>query len=349
MRFGYFLLYNSPEPSQDSRRMDEALQVATLAEELSYDTLWFGEHHFNGDTVYADPIVFAAAVASRTERVRLGFAVVQTGLHHPVRLAIQTSVLDNLSHGRLMVGVARGTSGNDYEYRGFGTTAEIAADQNDEAEELLVKAWTQENIDHHGRYWDVSMPGIRPRPIQKPHPPLYRACLTRDSISEMGRLGRPVLIRSRTAVDAREKIGLYADSMRGAGFDNDAVERSLDQLWDWRDCYLAETDNEALEEFLPAEQKRRERVVESRRRWNSPDTPVASPPAMLPASSYGEAPDPAAPELFVGSPGRVREQMTQLREAGVRNLMLTHYGVLPPEHAARSMRMCSEQVMAHFM
>ena len=87
-------------------------------------SVWLTEHHFDGAAAHADPLVLGAAVAARTERVRIGFAVVELAFHHPVRLAVQTALLDNLSHGRLIVGTGRGSAYNHYEYLGFGLTME---------------------------------------------------------------------------------------------------------------------------------------------------------------------------------------------------------------------------------
>ena len=88
------------------------------------DAVWLTEHHFDGAVAYADPVVFAAAVAARTNRIRIGFAVVEMALHHPVRLAAQTALLDNLSRGRLIMGTGRGSAFNEYEYIGFGQSME---------------------------------------------------------------------------------------------------------------------------------------------------------------------------------------------------------------------------------
>jgi alkanesulfonate monooxygenase SsuD/methylene tetrahydromethanopterin reductase-like flavin-dependent oxidoreductase (luciferase family) len=100
---------------------------------------------------YADPVVFAAAVAMRTHRVRIGFAVVELALHHPVRLAVQTALVDNLSRGRLIVGTGRGSAYNAYEYFGFGTTLAEGHEMLPEAEALLIKAWTTDDVRHAGR------------------------------------------------------------------------------------------------------------------------------------------------------------------------------------------------------
>ena len=122
------------------------------------DAVWLTEHHFDGAVAYADPVVFGAAVAMRTRRVKIGFAVVEMALHHPVRLAAQTALLDNLSHGRLIMGTGRGSAYNEYEYFGFGLTLEEGREMLPEAEELLVKAWTGEDVDHQGRFWNSRFP-----------------------------------------------------------------------------------------------------------------------------------------------------------------------------------------------
>ena len=118
MQFGWLTLAHSPSPEHDSRGIFDQLEQATLAEELGFDGVWLTEHNFTGESVYADPIPFAAALAMRTSRIRIGFAVIQMALRHPVRLATQLSLLDNLSRGRLDIGVGRGTIFNEYEFVG---------------------------------------------------------------------------------------------------------------------------------------------------------------------------------------------------------------------------------------
>ena len=83
MRFGPFVLQISPDPSLDSQIIDSTLKEAELADALGYDVIWLTEHYFGGDTVYADPVVFGAAVAAVTHRIKIGFAVVQMAFHHP--------------------------------------------------------------------------------------------------------------------------------------------------------------------------------------------------------------------------------------------------------------------------
>ncbi|MFQ6028322.1 MAG: LLM class flavin-dependent oxidoreductase, partial [Dehalococcoidia bacterium] len=295
-----------------------------------------------------DPLVFAAALAVKTQRVLLGLGVVEMALHNPVRLAIQTALLDNLSRGRLVVGTGRGSNYNSFEYAGFGTSVSEGQERLPEAEDLLVKAWTTEELDYRGQYWQVSFPSVRPRPYQKPHPPLARACLSDETISAMARIGRPILFRKRSIEALGQAVQLYRETMLAAEFDEATVERALDQSWVWYECHLAESDDQAWDEFIPAFEQATKHVVSMRERWNPKDQPLPRSAPLLPRSAYGPAPDASANEALVGSPRRVAEQVALLRDAGVRNLMLTNRGLMSPDQTTSSLRLLSEQVMPRF-
>ena len=348
MRFGHFLYPTSLDATRDSQVIDDALYEAELVEELGLDAIWMAEHHFDGEVAYGDPLVFASAVAVKTKRVLLGFGILEMALHNPVRLAIQTSLLDHLSRGRLVVGTGRGSNYNAFEYLGFGTTVAAGRERLAEAEDLLVKAWTTDNLEYKGKFWQVSFPSIRPRPYQKPHPPLARAALSADSIVDMARIGRPVLLRGSSAEALSRSFQLYRDTMLSAGFDEPAVDRAVDDSWVWCEAYLAETDDQALDEFLPVFESARKYVADMRDRWNPKDQPVPHAPPTTPRSAYATNPSPIANEALVGSPRRVAEQVALLRDAGARNLMLTHRGLMSRERATSSLRLLSQKVMPLF-
>ena len=89
MQFSNFLFPESKLPDTDSVVINETLREAELCDALGFDVLWLAEHHFDGGCAYVDPLTFAAAIAARTRRIRIGFAVAQMALHHPIRLAEQ--------------------------------------------------------------------------------------------------------------------------------------------------------------------------------------------------------------------------------------------------------------------
>jgi len=120
MRFGWLTLSLSPSPEEDADRIDQQIEQVRFAERLGFGDVWLTEHYFTGESVYNDALLFASAIAMRTERIRIGFAVVQLPFHHPVRLAVQLALLDNLSKGRIDVGVGKGTIYNECEFVGHG-------------------------------------------------------------------------------------------------------------------------------------------------------------------------------------------------------------------------------------
>ncbi|MCH8311238.1 MAG: LLM class flavin-dependent oxidoreductase, partial [Chloroflexi bacterium] len=245
MKFGSFIFPVSHNPENDSAVIDSTLAEIELQESLGFEATWLTEHHFDGASAYVDPLVFGAAVAARTTRIKIGFAVVEMAFHHPVRLAAQTALLDNLSHGRLIFGVGRGSAFNTYEYLGFGIPMEEAEERLAEAEDLIVKSWTTENLIFEGKFWNVKFPALRPMPYQKPHPPIVRACISERSTIAMARIGRPILIGIQTSSDTASRLSTYKSEMLGAGFTEKETENALDQTWVARNMFVAETESEA--------------------------------------------------------------------------------------------------------
>jgi alkanesulfonate monooxygenase SsuD/methylene tetrahydromethanopterin reductase-like flavin-dependent oxidoreductase (luciferase family) len=343
MRFGTFVFSISHDPSEDHQVIENTLREVELAEAIGLDAVWLTEHHFDGAVAYADPLVFGAAIAMRTRRVRIGFAVIEMALHHPIRQAVQTSLLDNLSRGRLIVGTGRGSAYNAFEYLGFGTTMDEGRQMMAEAEDLLVKAWTGEDVEHKGKYWQLSFPRLRPPPYQKPHPPLVRACIGEASMLEMAHIGRPVLIGVQTLDTLRQRLHRYTDTMLTAGFEREAVEKALDQTWAQRALYVADSHEEALDVATKALQRYRHHLDEARRRYN---------PGGLPPRKPGTSPSPnemVEHAFLAGTPKHVAEQVAALREVGVRNLLLNvNVGQIPPKQVEHSMKLFGEQVLPMF-
>ena len=143
-----------------------------------------------------------------------------------------------------------------------------------EAEDLLVKAWTSQDVEHEGRFWKASFPVLRPRPYQKPHPPLARACISDESIVDMANIGRPILMSVQPLDALRYKLQLYRDTMLGAGYAEPQVERALDETWVMKCMYLTDSDGEAEETATRAPQEVQRspdswaRTVQPR--WRSP-------------------------------------------------------------------------------
>ena len=245
MKFGWMTLSLSPSAADDLACVHQQLEQGVLAEAMGFDYLWLTEHNFTGECAYADPIPFAGALAARTSRARLGFAVIQMALHHPVRLAIQLAVLDNLSRGRLEVGIGRGSSYNEYEYVGFGLRSDDSRDRMEEAVEVLTRAWTEEPFVHEGKFFSVRLPAVRPRPVQRPHPPIWRSVIAVESLVECGRAGIPVMMSRVPNARIPERLARYREGLEAGGHDAARQRRLLGEASVWRFLYVADSEAQA--------------------------------------------------------------------------------------------------------
>jgi alkanesulfonate monooxygenase SsuD/methylene tetrahydromethanopterin reductase-like flavin-dependent oxidoreductase (luciferase family) len=343
----------SPSPDEDGARIDQILAQACLAEELGFSDVWLTEHYFTGESVYNDSLMFAAALAVRTERIRIGFAVVQTPFHHPVRLAVQLALLDNLSKGRIDVGIGKGTVYNEYEFVGHGLRSTDSRERMEETIEILERAWREAPLTYDGKFHKVHIPALRPKPVQQPGPPLWRSVISPGSFTECGRLGVPILTARLPVPRIKERWELYAAGIDAGGHDAAKKARLLAQSALWRNVYVAESNAQAEDELAAFLIETREHMMHVREAYNPGDF-VLDPATLNPWT------DPAVPDSeaipFVlstgslyGTPARVREQVAELRDVGVRHLLCqTGFGAMSHEHNIASMRRFGEQVMPAF-
>jgi alkanesulfonate monooxygenase SsuD/methylene tetrahydromethanopterin reductase-like flavin-dependent oxidoreductase (luciferase family) len=340
MKFSNFLFPESRTPAGDYSVITEALQEAELSDRLGFHALWLAEHHFDGGCAYVDPVTFASAVAARTNKIKIGFAVAQMALHHPIRFAEQVALVDNISKGRMIVGVGRGTAYNFYEFRGFGIDPNEAQERLLEVEEVLVGAWTTENYKHEGKYWQVELPQLRPQVFQKPHPPIIRACSGLESTLEMARRGRPFMMNIQSDEITRQRMDLYRITMAEAGYDEMMIAQNVSQSWVWRNVFVADTDAEAEAIGVPWFRAMRAYLSENRQRMNTAQELAAQAGAV-----NGAARDSLDHGLIHGSPETVCEKLEPLQKIGVGGVII-HFrlGAMPWEAAAHSLQLFAKKV-----
>src|SRR5215813_753135 len=313
MKIGNFLFPDCRDPGRDGAVIDETLREAWLSDELGIDVIWLAEHHFDGICAYVDPISFAGALATSTRRSKIGFAVVQTALHHPIRLAEQLAVLDNITKGRLLVGLGRGSSYNIYDYQGFGIDHHEAQERLEESEKILLQAWTSEAFSHEGKYWRLDVPMSRPRPYSKPHPPIIRAASGEASMLELARQGRPFLMNVQSMPVTRQRMELYRKTMREVGYEENRIADNLTNCWVWRNVFVAETDAEAERVGVPVFKA----MVESRAELRNRIYRETGMRIAVPASDLSSARASVEHGFIHGSPARVAEAMADVEELGV--------------------------------
>jgi alkanesulfonate monooxygenase SsuD/methylene tetrahydromethanopterin reductase-like flavin-dependent oxidoreductase (luciferase family) len=227
MDFGLFFLMQRDEQWSEQAVYDSDVRQMLAAEALGYQSVWIAEHHFNDYGLCPAPPVLAAYLAARTTTLRLGMGVSLLPLHHPVDLAEQLAVLDVVSGGRLDVGIGRGGTLQDYQT--FRSDRAEARERVEEGIALMRECWTGAPFDFTGRFHSAERLQVRPRPLQRPHPPLYVACNSEDSVLSAARLGLPTLSSFFVPLDelARRRQ-LYRDTARAAGRSEaeiDALER----------------------------------------------------------------------------------------------------------------------------
>ena len=344
MKFSNFLFPDSMSAADDGRIIDETLQEARLTDALGFDTIWLAEHHFDGIVAYVDPVAFAAALSVATTRARIGFAVAQMALHHPIRLAEQVALIDHLSKGRLIVGLGRGTAYNIYDYQGYGIDHTEAQARFEEAEAIMFEAWKGLPFEHHGKFFDLRLPELRPAVFTRPHPYVIRAAATQHGMLDIARRGKPFMMNVQSNAVTAQRMELYCQTLREIGLDVATIAARVDECWVWRNVYVAETDAEAERVAVPAFIAMHEHRVAMRKRIYAEQGA-----SILPMAAEGTAPPAHAQvehALVCGSPATVAEKLAPLKATGVGGLIMQfRLGPMSHEQAASSLTLFNDKVI----
>ena len=201
----------------DSLGYRKYIDYVLAAEELGYHSVFVVEHHFTGVGQLSASLNFLSYLAGRTQRMRLGTAVVVLPWHNPVLLAEQVATLDVVSGGRFDFGVGKGY--RPPEFAGFCIPIEEAGARFDEAIEVLRKAWAgKERFSHHGARWHFDNIIVEPRPVQQPHPPLWMGAGSLELIRRAAREGFYLLLDQIAPVDLIiERVAAYRAELARIG------------------------------------------------------------------------------------------------------------------------------------
>jgi alkanesulfonate monooxygenase SsuD/methylene tetrahydromethanopterin reductase-like flavin-dependent oxidoreductase (luciferase family) len=220
MRFGVFYELQIPKPwdaRSEHRVVHEALEQVELADRLGFDYAWCVEHHFLEEYSHcAAPEVFLAAAAARTQRIRLGHGIRQVipNYNHPARTAEGLGMLDLVSNGRLDFGIGEGAT--RLELGGFKIPAkEKRAMALESAEQIANMMVLAPYPGYEGHSFSMPARNVVPKPIQKPHPPMWMACTNRDTIRVAARNGLGALAFAFVdPEEARSWSGIYYDIIK---------------------------------------------------------------------------------------------------------------------------------------
>ena len=352
MRFGTYYFLQAPPSITHPDVIRHEIEQMAWTEELGFDSIWLTEHHFIDYGLSVSPAVLAAAAAMRTRRVRIGLAAAILPFHDPVRLAEELAIVDILSEGRLDVGVGRGN--RPVEFEGYRVPQIENRERFEECLAIMLKAWTLERFAFDGRHFTIPDVRVIPKPLQRPHPPVYVVCTSPDTIEATALRGMPMLnsllrggpeqlARSRdTYVKACEKADRSAAEIAGL-------------LGRWgvsRHVYVAPTDAQALAEAKDAEMW----YQESLRRFLVPERIDRVHPMLQSGFraleerfahvSYEEL---IAESVAFGSPDTVAARVEEFRRLGVGEMLCwMNFGGLSQDRVRRSMELFAREDMPRF-
>ena len=225
MKFGLFYEHQLPkpydsddwEPDQEHKLFQNALDQLELADQLGFDYVFEVEHHFLEEYAHSTaPEVFLAAVSQRTKNIRLGhgIALMPPRYNHPARVAERIATLDLVSNGRVEFGT--GESASEMELGGFGVAREEKKLMWEEATRQCVRMMTETPYGgYEGAYFGMPSRNVIPKPLQKPHPPLWVAASRRETTMVAARLGMGSLgFAFETPDEAQERVEQYFQLIR---------------------------------------------------------------------------------------------------------------------------------------
>ena len=373
MRFAAFttVAASAGEATNAAEMLDNLRQQTVLAEELGFEAMWLGEHHFGpyGIGDLPNPILLGADLAARTSRIRIGQMANIAPWWHPIRLAEDLAILDNLTEGRIEVGFGRGIW--PYEGPQFHANADPRKDAENrelfrETIEVVRKIWSDEYFSHQGENYSfpagdtvfshpsyppdpawqdgerVTRLRVTPRPYQKPHPPLWMTVSTDRSVTTAAELGLKACYWQPPPLRIRQRMELYAETrskLEGRPFslgEDQAVMRST---------YVASSMEEARRDA--------EAGIMSSFIFNDPfrGRQVFTNPGEELNDDVRLDWDFLEPRtLLVGSPDHVAEKIQELREVCSLECLLVEFahGGIPQRKILRNLENFATRVMPRF-
>lgn len=302
------------EPSVAVDTFDWYLDSWIEAEAQGFEGIFFSEHHVPHHSLAPAPNVLMAAVAARTKRLRLGVLASTMPMHDPWRLAEECAVLDNLMHGRLEIGVARGAAAHEQE--AVGLAASDMQARFVEGVEILERCFREDVVRYDGRFWKLDGFSLMPKLYQRPVPPFWIPVMSADSCAFAGKRGYKICGSFHTV----ERLTQIYDAYRAAA-DDAGTPSGPDGIGIRRNVLICDSDAEAQE---MAEQHRDSLL------------------AMFEMLAKMVTPD----EFIFGTAKTVTEKIVhQCRATGAGHIVITTFESLTREKIADSNRRFAEQVI----
>jgi natural product biosynthesis luciferase-like monooxygenase protein len=314
VRFGInFFPAFRPEQMSTAEYYAQCLRVSERADELGFSSIKTVEHYFHDYGGHSpNPIVFLAAVAARTKRIRPITGAVIPAFNHPIKVAGELAMLDNLCNGRLDVGFGRAFIPD--EYAAYGLDMNDSRAMFDEGVAVIRRLWTEESVTHQGRFWRFEDVHSMPRPYQKPHPPIWVAAIaTEESFVNAARNGHHIMIvpyaggleRTSNLVKVYRQVWKESDHTPGT----EQVQMAFH-------AYVAESHDEAVRGYVPAMRTYLDVFTEAVSSWSGQQSRQYPGYEKLVDAISSQTPEGNLERgyAFVGTPDEVIEQVAHMRE-----------------------------------
>jgi alkanesulfonate monooxygenase SsuD/methylene tetrahydromethanopterin reductase-like flavin-dependent oxidoreductase (luciferase family) len=334
---------------------DGCLALDRRADELGFDGIAVGEHHYATNSTLPSPNLIAAALAAQTQRAKIVLLGNCVPLHHPIRLAEELAMLDVLSHGRLVAGFIRG---GPREYYSYGVDIRDGREKFEEAWDLIVKAWTEpEPFEWHSAHYDYGLVSLIPRPLQQPHPKMMMAANSAESLEWAAQHHCGIATFFSTVEGVKEMFDYYRKyAQEECGWTPSPEDTAVS-----RHVFVAPTDAEAQELAAPYLQQlygRRAQLWEKDEIRQMAEARVTE--RSFAYSTHGKRAMPigardddplirAAHHTIFGSPDTVIRRIREDQAAMGSGLQITSlpFGPMPPSVAMQSLELFGKEVLLH--
>jgi alkanesulfonate monooxygenase SsuD/methylene tetrahydromethanopterin reductase-like flavin-dependent oxidoreductase (luciferase family) len=350
MKFGMFYVLECPDGDY-RRAYKEMLGQVEYAEELGFDSVWLAEHHGSPYGSMPSPAVAASAIATITERLRIGIAVAILPFEHPVRTAEDYAMVDVISGGRLDMGVGRGYQPREFAMLGLADQQAHSREIFNESLEILIGLWENERFSYQGQHYQLDDVGITPRPLQQPRPPIYVAAISPATFAlvEKHKLNIMVTPTLMTLPELKENVIEAKRKLIAAG----RSPESLNFPMNWQ-MHLAGTKDEA--ETRPADALDWYFNLVMDLVPKGPDAPAGYEFMRDLAAAFEEAGGVSVPALEEGGiivlddPDGVAAKVREVRDEIGQQEVFTwmRIGGLSDDKVRSSMKLFAEEVMPQF-
>jgi alkanesulfonate monooxygenase SsuD/methylene tetrahydromethanopterin reductase-like flavin-dependent oxidoreductase (luciferase family) len=213
MKFAIGLLQSRHNTEPDNLIFRQTVEQVRLAETLGFDCVWLTEQHFTNFGICPDPLTLLAHLAGCTKRIRLGTSVSVLSIHNPISIAEQAALVDQLSCGRLELGIGKGHPRQNY--MAFGMEAAESEARFYEAHDVIKRAWLNEEFSFHGKFFNAEKIHIVPRPLQTPHPPIWVASFGNPTMIQFAARNGYPLLHTFTGDSLKTNLELYRSEFVG--------------------------------------------------------------------------------------------------------------------------------------